>query len=98
MRRNEAMHPCPLSALVLVTLRLQWLGKLAKTFMIFIFIRLIELAVERGREGGWAEAQTGFSTYYEDRAHKYSKQEPNIVSKRVIVNMKSVKLSGYLEA
>ena len=48
MRRNEAMHPCPrpLSALVLVTLRLQWLGKLAKTFMIFIFIRLIELAVE----------------------------------------------------
>ena len=56
MRRNEAMHPCPrpLSALVLVTLRLQWLGKLAKTFMIFIFIRLIELAVEREgeKEGG----------------------------------------------
>ena len=83
MRRNEAMHPCPrpLSALVLVTLRLQWLGKLAKTFMIFIFIRLIELAVERGREGGWAEAQTGFSTIMRHtghRAHKYYlKQEPN---------------------
>ena len=77
MRRNEAMHPCPLSALVLVTLRLQWLGKLAKTFMIFIFIRLIELAVERGREGGWAEAQTGFSTIMRHTghmAHKYLKQ------------------------
>ena len=89
MRRNEAMHPCPrpLSALVLVTLRLQWLGKLAKTFMIFIFIRLIELAVERGREGGWAEAETGFSTIMRtvhrangtgQMAHKYYlKQEPN---------------------
>ena len=75
MRRNEAMHPCPLSALVLVTLRLQWLGKLAKTFMIFIFIRLIELAVERGREGGWAEAETGFSTIMRTghRAHGTSK-------------------------
>ena len=60
MRRNEAMHPCPLSALVLVTLRLQWLGKLAKTFMIFIFIRLIELGVERGREEGGERQRLAF--------------------------------------
>ena len=55
--------------------------------MIFIFIRLIELAVERGREGGWAEAETGFSTIMRtvhrangtgQMAHKYYlKQEPN---------------------
>ena len=72
--------PAPALRSALVTLRLQWLGKLAKTFMIFIFIRLIELAVERGREGGWAEAQTGFSAIMRHTghmAHKYPKQEPN---------------------
>ena len=69
MRRNEPMHPCPrpLSALVRVTLRLQWLGKLAKTFMIFIFIRLIELAVERER-GRVGRGTDWLLYYYEDRA------------------------------